>query len=53
MKLMDELKVAIHNLVKLKEHEEKNGKDEFYTKHQTTVWMYAKQVLKQCEGKCK
>jgi len=51
MELKDELILALHNLVKLKEHKDENGKDEFYLKHQPHVWEYAKHVLKLCEGK--
>lgn len=51
MDLHDELKLALFNLVKLKEHKDTNGKDEFYQKHQPIMWEYAKQVLKKCEGK--
>ena len=51
MELRDELLLALYNLVNLKEHKDKHGKDEFYEKNQPKAWEFAKQVLKECEGK--
>ena len=51
MELTDELKLALFNLVKLKEHKDEKGKDDFYNEYQPKMWQYAKQVLKACEGK--
>lgn len=45
MTLKDELILALHNLVKLKKHKDKNGKDDFYLTNQSITWKYTKQVL--------
>jgi hypothetical protein len=51
MDLKDELMLALHNLVKLKEHKDEKGKDEFYVQNQPSVWKYAKHILEKCVGK--
>lgn len=48
MELIDELKLALFNLVKLKDHKDEKGKDEFYAEYQPKMWLFAKQVLNKC-----
>lgn len=48
MELIDELKLALFNLVKLKDHKDEKGKDKFYTEYQPKMWLFAKQVLNKC-----
>lgn len=51
VELKDELMLALYNLVKLKKHKEKFGKDDFYNDNKQHAWDYAKEVLKKCEVK--